>query len=68
MNLLKTEKIELINVLKFINPKLNYEIFKEGILIYEKNKGTFKKLKDLSFLDYLDSKELFKEKLENLKI
>ncbi len=53
--------IDLIEIDERINPViLNWEIFKTGILIYEKEKNLFYELLGRSFINYID----FKENLE----
>ncbi|MFW6286173.1 MAG: type VII toxin-antitoxin system MntA family adenylyltransferase antitoxin [Nanoarchaeota archaeon] len=67
MSILGTEKIDLINIKRNYDVKLRYEIFFGGVLIYEKYKHLFSKLKFKSYLEYIDFKKFSKNRLEYLK-
>lgn len=67
IKIIQNEKIDLVNIMKTQKPKLNYEIFNYGYLIFEKKKNNFDNLKSLSVIDYIDSKRFFKQKEDMLK-
>jgi len=67
MKILRTEKIDLINLYKNQNPLLQYEIFNSGKVIFQKDKLYFKRLKMKNYIDYMDSKRFTEIKKELLK-
>lgn len=67
MNLLKTEKIDLININKNYDPLLRNEIFQHGKCLYEETKYLFDKLKGDAWIDFIDFQPYYKKQSEILK-
>jgi predicted nucleotidyltransferase len=67
MGILQCENIDLININKNHDVKLRYEIFFNGCVIYEKEKGLFQDLKGRAWIDYMDFKRFSSNRLDLLK-
>jgi predicted nucleotidyltransferase len=68
IDILKTDKIDLIDLNKIDNIVLKYEIFNNGICIYEKQEGLFELNETntwFNFVFYKDSIDLQNKNIEN---
>ncbi|MFW6026466.1 MAG: type VII toxin-antitoxin system MntA family adenylyltransferase antitoxin [Candidatus Woesearchaeota archaeon] len=65
--LLNTSHIDLIDLNREDDPVLRYEIFKDGICIYEKYKGIFEKVQTDSWFNYIYYKPYLEEQRKFLK-
>jgi len=58
-NVFKEKNFDIINLNKLnLSPILKYEIFKNGICLYQANKYLFENFKENIFFDYIDSKNI----------
>jgi len=57
----------LINISKNYDVKLRYEIFSNGVVVYENQKFLFSELKSKAWIDYMDFKKLTGNSLDLLK-